>query len=246
MMHVYSLEKTQSNKPPTFDQHLQQQEQQQQQEQIELVQQRTNRGRGRGRGRPRLITLAQTIPQPIPQYSEIFRQPSQNQDTKTIIYELAETILRHCSRQAATIGVCTLLNLDLTREESKTVVDYAIETGDMRNMQKLMNYSIGSVYDYFYSSTPDMIRAQVNKYIEIVRPRQTCQSIAVDNSSLMLFPLQYGHFQLFEKLFEKLNLSQFIDSNLEDNSQFHNFCLEYYYLIYFISDDFQVIIIKTN
>jgi hypothetical protein len=240
-MLVYNLEKTLSKPPPPtiqqYHQHLQQQEQQQQQ--VEPVQQQTNRGRGRGRGRPRLVALAPTIPQPIsPQYNSIFRQPSQNQETKTKVYELAETILRHCSRQAQSIGVCTLLNLDLTREVSKTVFDYALETGDKRNTKTLMYYSIGSVYDYFYSSTPDVIRARVNKYIETVRPKQTCQSIAVDNSTSLLFPLQYAHYQLFD-------LSQFIDSNLEDDAQFHNFCLEHYYLIYFISVDFQVII-KPN
>lgn len=235
-MIVYNLEKTQSNRAPTI-QHYHQHLQQQQQLQVEPVQQQTNRGRGgRGRGRPRLITLAPTNPPPTPQYNPIFRQPSQNQDIKTKIYELAETILRHCSRQAESIGVCTLLNLDSTGEEPKTVVDCALESDDKRNMQTLMYYSIGSVYHYFYSSTPDMIRAHVNKYIESVRPKQACQTIAADNSSSLLFPLQYAHFQLFERL------SLFIESNLEDDVQFHDFCLEYYYLIYFISVDFQVII----
>lgn len=236
-MLVYNLEKTQSSKAPTIQQYHQHLQQQEQQQQVEPVQQQTNRGRGRGRGRPRLITQVPTIPQPTPQYSTFFSQSSQNQETKTKIYELAETILRHCSRQAESFGVCTLLNLDLTGDESKTVVNYASETGDKRNMQTLMYYSIGSVYNYFYSSTPDMIRAHVNKYIESVRPRQACQIIAADNSSSLLFPLQNAHFQLFETLI----LSQCIDSNLEDDAQFHNFCLEYYYLIYFISADFQVI-----
>lgn len=143
-----------------------------------------------------------------------------------LVYSWVTTTARY-KEQAAYEIIQVLLgtnavDMDIQDIDTKTVVDYAMGCGNTRYLNEFARLALESLYSYFSTCRPEKIRADVYAFV---------------HNRSDFFPIQHAHVQMLDYFYS--NILLIASDDFLKNLVYPN----YNFIVYFISVDFQVILI---